>query len=208
MEAMASPQMVTQPSATAALTGAGRARRGLAPSTYGFGLGLATGTVFFIIGFTSGKGPRVARLTGNPTFITLLELAAALLLVVGMVLMVNRSKGAPGASPLFGFLAGWCLAVAFVIAVAVFFDARSRLARFGLTAEGVPDPAAGTAAALTRKSHNTLAIVNAFLTFLGAFAVFFMVLSFVTAIVRSISNAVIRALRGVGIIRPEVIADF
>lgn len=185
--------------------GSGRRR---SPSFIGFLVGLATGAVFFVAGFAGGHGPRIGRITGNPGWIVGLEVAAGLALVAGVVAVIRANRRVPGASPIFGYLAGWSAAIALTIALAVFLDARSDLARFGLTVEGQEDPRAGSNAALTRRSHNTLALVDAFLSFIGTFAVSFVVLALTATVLRAIVNGVIRLLRVIGILPPETIADF
>ena len=184
------------------------AERRRSPSVSGFVVGVVTGAVFFAIGFATGEGPRVGRLTGHPWWVTLLEVMALAALVGGVVLSMRRHRTTVSAAPIFSFLAGWCAAVALSVAVAVFFDARSRLATFGLTPEGGEDPFAGIQAETTRKASTTLAVVNGFLAFIGTFAAAFVVLALAATVVRGVITTVIKVLRAVGVLPPETIADF
>jgi uncharacterized repeat protein (TIGR01451 family) len=368
MEGMTPVETVSGVPLTAGLGGT-RGRR--TPPAIGFAVGLVTGAVFLAIGFGAGYGPRVNRLTGNPGWVALIELAAVAGLIAGLVRVLRTARGS-GASPIFGYLAGWSAAIALCVAVGVFFDARSRLTAFGLqldtptvtfnvdslspggvvtqtivitakatrptvltntalvlssnggsatarvgqtvlpsagpftattapttgagevpaqvgtpkgpggflppaTAAVIPctslqespqlllsnlapptpsfsgeeitytlkvtnttdapatgiaitdtlpkgsgfvraseggqvvtteDPCAGSQATFTRKSHNTLAVVDGFLSFLGTFAVAFVILATVATLVKGVVGVVIKLLRAVGILPPETIADF
>jgi hypothetical protein len=181
---------------------------GLSPAATGFLVGITTGAVFFVIGFSGGEGPRLRRLTGNPIWVDALETLGALALVGGAVLIALRVRGRVGPGPVLSYVSGWCVAIAFTVAVAVFFDARSRLATFGLDASGRQDLYAGSQAALTRKSRTTLAVVDAFLSFIATFSVSFVILGLIAVTVRSVITAITKLLRLAGLLPPETMADF
>jgi hypothetical protein len=160
------------------------------------------------MGFSGGYGPRINRLTGSPLWVVAVEVAAFLLLVAGLVAASRRRRGPAAAKPLFGYLGGWAAGLALMVGLAVFVKARHDLRTFGLDANGVEDPFAGTEAALTRANATRLAVVDGFLSFIGMFAVTFLIAAFVGSIIRMLTTAVTSLLKATGILRPDTFADF